>query len=34
MNSDAMDMSNSEDKAKSPEDMASEAEGVWSPDIL
>ena len=26
-------MSNSEDKAKSPEDMASDAEGVWSPDI-
>ena len=23
----------SEDKAKSPEDMASDAEGVWSPDI-
>jgi transcriptional enhancer factor len=33
MNSDALDMSNSEDKAKSPEDMASDAEGVWSPDI-
>ena len=31
MNSDALDMS--EDKAKSPEDMASDAEGVWSPDI-
>lgn len=33
MNSEALDMSNSEDKAKSPEDMASDAEGVWSPDI-
>ena len=31
MNSDQLDMS--EDKAKSPEDMASDAEGVWSPDI-
>lgn len=33
MNSDGLDMSNSEDKAKSPEDMANDAEGVWSPDI-
>ena len=31
MNSEQLDMS--EDKAKSPEDMASDAEGVWSPDI-
>ncbi|XP_046845089.1 transcriptional enhancer factor TEF-1-like isoform X3 [Xenia sp. Carnegie-2017] len=33
MNSDGLDMSGTEDKAKSPEDMASDAEGVWSPDI-
>lgn len=26
-------MTNSEEKAKSPEDMANDAEGVWSPDI-